>query len=145
MARRLRWVRDIPIALRMVVEKAMEKDPAERYQSTRDLVVDLRRLTRQTGETSAPLVPSRGAAAATELLEDERDRGAAVFDRLVLIAGALWWWLRSAGRGSAAAGGAIRYSSAAGNHIRSHHFAAVFRHLAGWEAAGFQRDGRERH
>jgi serine/threonine protein kinase len=34
---------DVPLVLRMVVEKALEKDPAERYQSTRDLVVDLRR------------------------------------------------------------------------------------------------------
>src|ERR1022692_586400 len=41
---------DVPFALRMVVEKALENAPAERYQSTRDLVVDLRRLTRQSGE-----------------------------------------------------------------------------------------------
>jgi eukaryotic-like serine/threonine-protein kinase len=46
---------DLPIGLRMAVEKALEKDPAERYQSMRDLVVDLRRLTRQTGETAPPL------------------------------------------------------------------------------------------
>jgi serine/threonine protein kinase/tetratricopeptide (TPR) repeat protein len=38
---------DVPSALRTVVEKAIEKDPAERYQSARDLVVDLRRLTRE--------------------------------------------------------------------------------------------------
>src|SRR6185369_4118346 len=44
---------DVPLALRMVVEKALEKDPADRYQSTRDLVVDLRRLTRQSGEAAA--------------------------------------------------------------------------------------------
>ena len=46
-----RSARMIPLALRMVVEKALEKDPAERYQSMRDMVVDLRRLSRQTGET----------------------------------------------------------------------------------------------
>ena len=45
---------EIPPALRMVVEKALEKDPAERYQSMRDMVVDLRRLSRQTAETRAP-------------------------------------------------------------------------------------------
>jgi len=38
----------VPLALRMVVEKALEKDPADRYQSMRDLVVDLRRVVRQT-------------------------------------------------------------------------------------------------
>jgi len=44
---------DVPLALRMVVEKALENAPAERYQTTRDLVVDLRRLTRNTGESAA--------------------------------------------------------------------------------------------
>jgi eukaryotic-like serine/threonine-protein kinase len=37
---------DLPEALRTIVEKAIEKDPAERYQSMRDLVVDLRRVLR---------------------------------------------------------------------------------------------------
>jgi serine/threonine protein kinase len=41
---------DVPLAVRMVVEKALENAPADRYQSTRDLVVDLRRLTRQSAE-----------------------------------------------------------------------------------------------
>jgi serine/threonine protein kinase/predicted Zn-dependent protease len=35
-----------PPALRFAVEKALEKDPAERYQSMGEMVVDLRRLTR---------------------------------------------------------------------------------------------------
>jgi serine/threonine protein kinase/Tol biopolymer transport system component len=39
---------DVPLPLRTIVEKALEKDPAERYQSMRDLVVDLRRATRHT-------------------------------------------------------------------------------------------------
>lgn len=43
----------LPIALRMAIDKALEKDPAERYQTMRDLVVDLRRVVRQSGETSA--------------------------------------------------------------------------------------------
>jgi eukaryotic-like serine/threonine-protein kinase len=41
----------IPIAVRMVVEKALEKDPAVRYQSMRELVIDLRRLLIQSGQT----------------------------------------------------------------------------------------------
>lgn len=40
-------------SLRGTVEKALEKDPAERYQSTRDLVVDLRRTVRHKAEASA--------------------------------------------------------------------------------------------
>ena len=46
---------DVPVALRMIVEKALEKDPAERYQSMRDLVVDLRRVARQSAEGATPV------------------------------------------------------------------------------------------
>ena len=45
---------DVPLSLRSAVEKALEKDPAERYQSMRDLVVDLKRATRQTVAEPAP-------------------------------------------------------------------------------------------
>ena len=41
---------DVPLPLRMVVEKALEKDPADRFQSMRDIVVDLRRVARQSAE-----------------------------------------------------------------------------------------------
>ncbi len=41
-----------PYELRPIVEKALEKDPAERYQSMREVVVDLKRAQRmKTGET----------------------------------------------------------------------------------------------
>jgi eukaryotic-like serine/threonine-protein kinase len=49
----------IPAALRSVVEKALERDPADRYQSMRELVVDLRRVMRQSGEMPAPVQRSR--------------------------------------------------------------------------------------
>jgi predicted Ser/Thr protein kinase len=66
---------DVPVGLRNVVEKALEKDPAERYQTARELVVDLRRLTRVTasakpGVTAAitkrwkVIVPAAAAALA---------------------------------------------------------------------------------
>ncbi|PYT19761.1 MAG: hypothetical protein DMG57_44290 [Acidobacteria bacterium] len=38
---------DIPGPLKVIVERSLEKGPFERYQSMRDLVVDLRRLARQ--------------------------------------------------------------------------------------------------
>ena len=44
---------EIPERLRMVVEKALEKDPAERYQTAREMVIDLRRASRQTGSGDA--------------------------------------------------------------------------------------------
>jgi serine/threonine protein kinase/WD40 repeat protein len=50
---------DVPLRLRSTVEKALEKDPAERYQSMRDLVVDLKRAARQTVPEPAP-APVRG-------------------------------------------------------------------------------------
>ena len=46
-----------PRALRSAVEKALEKNPANRYQSMHDLVVDLRRVLRQ----STDVVPARPA------------------------------------------------------------------------------------
>ena len=66
---------DLPADLRNIVEKALEKDPAERYQTARELVVDLRRLTRVTtsakpGITAAiakrwkVMVPATGAVLA---------------------------------------------------------------------------------
>ncbi len=48
---------DVPFGLRAVVEKALENAPEDRYQSTRDLVVDLRRVRRQSAETSATPEP----------------------------------------------------------------------------------------
>jgi Tol biopolymer transport system component len=50
---------DVPLGLRMVIEKALEKDPAERYQSMRDLAVDLKRLSRvRSGSQLAPSAPT---------------------------------------------------------------------------------------
>jgi TolB-like protein/Tfp pilus assembly protein PilF len=54
---------DIPTSLRAVVEKALEKDPADRYQSMRELVIDLRRLMRQKTEAAAPAMPRPTRAA----------------------------------------------------------------------------------
>jgi eukaryotic-like serine/threonine-protein kinase len=50
---------ELPHALRLIVEKALEKDPAERYQSMRELVVDLRKLVRQSVPDTVAANPSR--------------------------------------------------------------------------------------
>jgi serine/threonine protein kinase len=39
---------DTPAELQRILDKCLEKDPRDRYQDTRDLVVDLRRLRRET-------------------------------------------------------------------------------------------------
>jgi eukaryotic-like serine/threonine-protein kinase len=53
---------DVPDVLRNAVERALEKDPADRYQSMRDFVSDLRRLARRTAtSTQQTVAPSRPA------------------------------------------------------------------------------------
>ncbi len=46
---------EVPASLRETVGKALEKDPADRYQSMRELVVDLRRLSRRTTVDAVPV------------------------------------------------------------------------------------------
>ena len=53
---------ETPAALRGVVEKALENDPADRYQSMREMVVDLRRSLRQGAEPAlARVAPPKWA------------------------------------------------------------------------------------
>ena len=48
-------------------KKLLEKDPAERYQSMREMVVDLRRVARHSGETSGKCaLGARNAGSQTE-------------------------------------------------------------------------------
>ena len=49
----------IPPALRSIVEKALGKDPADRYQSAQEMAIELRRLARQSGEIAVPAQPLR--------------------------------------------------------------------------------------
>jgi len=44
---------DLPFALQNIVEKTLEKEPAERYQSMRELVIDLKRAQRATPQPPA--------------------------------------------------------------------------------------------
>ena len=54
---------EIPEQLRNAVERALEKDPADRYQSIRELAIELKRVARRTTETGprAPM-PATGHA-----------------------------------------------------------------------------------
>src|SRR5437588_3429559 len=82
------FANDLPLPLRMTVDKALEKDPAERYQSMREMVVDMRRLLRQRQ-------PLPGAAIAPEA-QTRHPRwfwslaGVALLT-IALIAGGSWW------------------------------------------------------
>ena len=72
-----------PLPLQMAVEKALEKDPAERYQTMRDFVVDLRRAPRIRAAEPSP-VPAGSR---------NRPWLAAVAVMLALVAGASFWLL----------------------------------------------------
>jgi Tol biopolymer transport system component len=71
----------VPTPLRAVVEKALEKNPSHRYQTMRELVVDLRRLSRQI--VDHPLASGKR-------------RGWRVAVAVALLAAAIagWWLLR---------------------------------------------------
>jgi Tol biopolymer transport system component len=55
---------EVPVPLRMIVDKALEKDPSDRFQSMREMVVDLRRLVRQSADASRTLPAIRRSAPA---------------------------------------------------------------------------------
>ena len=86
----------------MIVEKALEKTPSDRYQSTRDLVVDLRRLTRQSGESSIPttVTPAAGTQAGTKLTWKNRAVTTLILFALLLAGMLLWRYERPAPQSS---------------------------------------------
>jgi serine/threonine protein kinase len=75
--------RDVAAPLRAVVEKALEKQPADRYQSMKEMTIDLRRIARQGDDASASTARA-----------SRRWVGPAVAAGMVvmLIAAALWVW-----------------------------------------------------
>jgi serine/threonine protein kinase len=93
----------VPESLRAIVEKAIEKDPAERYQTMRDFVVDLRRAARRSGEhasASTRHAAARANPSASGAPPRPRNRrialaaGAAVL-AVGVLAAAAWNWQRS--------------------------------------------------
>ena len=86
---------DVPFALRMVVEKALDRDPAERYQSARDLVVDLRRVSRQSAEAagSAAMPPVAPSPAQTKRTWKTGTLAASIAAAVLLAGGMLLWWI----------------------------------------------------
>ncbi len=55
---------NVPPELERIIDKCLKKDPHDRYQDTRDLVVDLRDLRRQYNSGSSDLMTAEVAAAA---------------------------------------------------------------------------------
>jgi serine/threonine protein kinase len=88
----LRLNPDVPEALERIIDKALEKDRELRYQSARDLCVDLTRLKRERESGRATVLPA-GTACHPSLAVRLRERvddvlGQAVAEVLVLRRGA---------------------------------------------------------
>ena len=52
----------IPLPLRIIIEKSLENDPADRYQTVRELVVDMRRVARRPADDSGREITTAVAA-----------------------------------------------------------------------------------
>ena len=74
--------RGVPEPLRLLVEKLLEKDPADRYQSAHEVVVDLRRMLRD--DALAPLDAAQSSRSRTRMLSF------AALAALVIVAAGVW-------------------------------------------------------
>jgi Tol biopolymer transport system component len=97
---------DVPDSLRSAVDKALEKDPADRYQAMKELVVDLRRATRKGTSSQAVTVSDARIVAGVAKRHPRLLLGAAAVLALV-VAGAVWFF-RAPGTPKAAGGNATR-------------------------------------
>jgi formylglycine-generating enzyme required for sulfatase activity/predicted esterase len=92
---------DLPQALQAIVEKAIEKDPADRYQTMRDFVVDMRRVVRAGAQhrdhslDESKLVTGVQAPPTKRFRLPLRAVGVAAVVVAVVAAGG-WFWQRSA-------------------------------------------------
>ena len=115
---------EVPAELRTIVGKALEHEPADRYQTMRELVVDLRRLMRRSGIDVDPgSLPADGAVAlvtAAAAARGRRNRTITIVGVLamaVIAAGAGFYALRPAPVSAIAV---LPFENASGNNDDSH-------------------------
>jgi Tol biopolymer transport system component len=79
----------VPLPVRMIVDKALEKSPADRFQSMSDLVVDLRRAVRHTGD--AVEGPAEAGPDASSVASAFKRASVAAIAIVVVVAAAALW------------------------------------------------------
>ena len=92
---------EVPPDLDRIIGKCLQKDPAERYQDTRDLVVDLRHLRRATDSGAQRVLIPGGPVVVPERLPGRRRRLIILTGAVALVAVggiAIWRPLRPAGQ-----------------------------------------------
>ena len=74
----------LPVTVRAVVERALEKERADRYQAMREMFVDLRRVTGESGKAAAPSQPQEEFKSAIGTAQRERESESAIRSLAVL-------------------------------------------------------------
>ncbi|MEO8098015.1 MAG: protein kinase [Acidobacteriota bacterium] len=98
----------VPRVLRLVVEKTLAKDPAQRYQTARELATDLRRLIRSSAEPA--LIPRRAPLLSRPMWWTLT--GACLLLALAFVVG---YWVPRLGRGSITSIAVLRLANATGD------------------------------
>ena len=145
---------DLPAGLRTCVEKMLTKNPADRYPSMRDAVVDLRRLIRigsdASGTSATPRSVAKTVAAKTWRRRAVLTAAALLF---VAVAGGITWWVAAGGPATPKTIAVLPYASSdpgsgpgrsrRRRHIRAHQHAAEYSRSAGDGTNVFFRVQRE--
>lgn len=79
---------DLPFTLRLIVDKALEKNPEDRYQSMREMLVDMRRLLRGRDPLRGPAVPVKAGSQRQLVLWI---LAGVVLVAVGIMAGRTWW------------------------------------------------------
>jgi Tol biopolymer transport system component len=97
---------DVPNELSWVVSKCLAKEPDERYQSTRDLVVDLKKVVRAIESSpSLPRIATQRLAVAPP--QQRRRLGIIVVGAALVFVAAAVWWMRGRERTASAGPAAV--------------------------------------